>query len=377
MIYLDNAATTAMYPECGEDLIKYSSLDFFNPSAPYAKSIALKTKIESIRKEFLESLHAPDGEIIFTSSGTEADNMALFGAKKWKNAKIIVSEGEHSAVYNSAKALKERGCNVNFAPIDKGGAVNMEKLAELLDEDVALVSVMHASNETGAINDISEISRLVRIYSPKAVIHSDGVQAYLKMPVNLRLLDVDLYTISGHKFHAPKGVGALYIKKGVRIRPVLYGGGQEMGLRSSTENVGAICALSTANAIGNANFDKNYSKKRDLVEYFRLKLIDALPTAQIISPQNSIPNILSVAFENIRGEVLLHILEKDGILVGIGSACSSNKESRFKKLFKLDEGHSEGIVRFSFSEFNNKSELDFVVEKIVLAMHEFGEFKRK
>jgi len=366
-----------MYPECEEILKRYSSVDFFNPSAPYAKSAVIKTKIESVREKVLETLRAPDGDIIFTSSGTEADNMALFGAKKWKNAKIVVSEGEHSAVFNSAKALLEQGYFVKFAPIDKGGAVNIQKLSELLDENVALVSVMHVSNETGAINDIKEISRLVRAKSPRAVFHSDGVQAFLKTPVNLRSLDVDLYAISGHKIHAPKGVGALYIKKGVHVHPLIYGGGQEMGLRSSTENVAAICAFEAAIERGSTEFDRNYSIKSDLVEYFKQKLLAQVPNSQIISPQNSIPNILSVAFENFRGEVLLHILEKDDILVGVGSACSSNKESRFKKLFKLDEAHREGVIRFSFSEFNTKDEVDFAISKIVGALNDFGGYTRK
>ena len=373
MIYFDNAATTKMYTECEDALRNFSIEEYFNPSALYSKSTKVKGELTRVRTELLSSLHAPPCELIFTGSGSEADNMALFCTKKWKNAKIIVSEGEHDAVYNSALELKQQGYNVLFAPIDKCGAVDILELEKLLDENVALVSVMHASNETGVINDLKKIANLIRTKSPKAVFHSDGVQAFGKIEVNLRALGVDLYTISGHKIHAPKGVGALFIKKDVFIRPLIFGGGQEKGYRSSTENVAAICAFGVANAKIQANFDRNYSTKRTILEYFVENLAKLVPTALIITPlDNCLPNILTVAFSNIRGEVLLHALENDNILVGIGSACSAHKESRFKKLLMLDNSHRDGIVRFSFSEFSTKNEVDITLNKIVSALKDYG-----
>ncbi|MDD4840001.1 MAG: cysteine desulfurase family protein [Clostridia bacterium] len=377
MIYFDNAATTKMYAECEEVLRHFCTEEYFNPSALYANSTKVTNEINRVREELLNTLHAPQGELIFTGSGTEADNMVMFGTKKWKNARIIVSEGEHDAIYNSALELKQQGYDVQFVSITKSGAVDIESLKSLLNENVALVSIMHISNETGAINDLQKISKLIRANSPKAIIHSDGVQAFGKIDINLRALGVDLYTISGHKIHAPKGVGALFIKKGVFVRPLIFGGGQEKGYRSSTENVAGICAFGVANAMGQSKFATNYSTKREIVEYLVAKLRENIPSAQIITPlENCAPNILTVAFENIRGEVLLHILEKDNILVGIGSACSSHKESRFKKLLALDDRHRDGIVRFSFSQFNTIEEVDIVVEKIVSALNEFGNFVR-
>lgn len=355
-------------------MLRHFSMDeYYNPSALYSNASKVKGEIESVRGELLRTLHAPAGELIFTGSGSEADNMALFCTKKWKNCKIIVSNGEHDAVYNSALELKQQGYDVQFVPIDKNGAVNICELEKMLDRDVALVSIMHASNETGAINDLKSIAKLVRSKSPKAVIHSDGVQALGKIEVNLRALDVDLYTVSGHKIHAPKGVGALYVKKGIFIRPLIFGGGQEKGYRSSTENVAAICAFGVANSKSQANFSQNYSINQSILEYFVRNLGNLVPSAHIVTPlENCLPNILTVAFQNIRGEVLLHALENDDIMIGIGSACSSHKESRFKKLLMLDDQHRDGIVRFSFSEFNTKCEVDIVLNKIVTALKKYG-----
>lgn len=377
MIYFDNAATTMLYPECADIMRKYGVDEYFNPSSLYSYSAKIKKDIDKVREGLISALGAPSGEIVFTGSGTESDNLALFGAKKWKNAKVVVSEGEHNAVYNSAKALKEQGYEVEFVPINSDGSTNLEKLEDALNQNTALVSVMHVSNETGAINDLKKISKLIKEKSPKAVFHSDGVQAFHKLKVNLRNLGVDLYSISAHKIHGPKGMGALYVKKGIFLHQILFGGGQEKGMRASTENVASICAFGLANDINLENFEQNYSNKSKLMEYFITKLNKEVPSAQIISPKDGVPNILTVAFENIRGEVLLHILEKDDILIGIGSACSSRKESRFKKLFSLDSKHIDGLVRFSFSEFNNINEVDFTIEKIKDALENFSSYGRK
>jgi cysteine desulfurase len=216
MIYLDNAATTGMYPECLQSIEKYGIERFFNMSALYAPSVEISKIVKECRNTLLSALHG-DGDIVFTSSGTEADNMALFGAKKPKNGRIIVTNGEHAAVYATAVELKNRGYNVEFADVNPDGSLNLSSFEKMLDGDTCLVSVMHVNNETGAINDLKEIGKLIRRTAPKAIFHSDGVQALFKTPVNLRDADVDLYSISGHKFHAPKGIGALYIKKGINI----------------------------------------------------------------------------------------------------------------------------------------------------------------
>jgi len=219
LIYLDNAATTRIYPEVAETIRKESVEDFFNPSALYKPSVALSVKIKNARESIKSALKAPDGELYFLSGGSEADNTALFCTRKPKGSKIIVGEGEHDAIINSANQLAQQGFDVRFAPINKDGSINVEEFEKLLDENVSLVSIMHVSNETGAVNDIAKLVRLTRKHCPKAVFHSDGVQAFGKIKVNLRALDVDLYTISAHKIHGPKGIGALFVKKGVSIKP--------------------------------------------------------------------------------------------------------------------------------------------------------------
>ncbi len=378
MIYYDNAATTACYEETLEMMMEYNKANYFNPSALYSQSTQITNDIKLARKEIKDALHAPENsELYFLSGGTEADNTALFCTRKKKGSRIIVSEGEHDAVINSANQLKNQGYDVQFAPITEKGIVDVEKFKALLDENTSFVSIMHVSNETGAINDIKQLVTLTRKFSPNAVFHSDGVQAFCKINVNLRNLDVDLYSISGHKIHAPKGIGALYVKKGVSIKPLLYGGGQEKGFRSGTESAPLIVAFQDAVKRNMNNFEQNYSKIKAISEYLMNYIKVNIPNTVIISSvENSAPNILTVAFENVRGEVLLHTLEKHGILVGIGSACSSHHESRFKELLGLDKTHRDGIIRFSFSEFNTLEEAKFVADKISAELKELQSYVR-
>ncbi|MBO4380649.1 MAG: cysteine desulfurase [Clostridia bacterium] len=377
LIYLDNAATTPCYEEVAE-LIKNESVEgYFNPSALYKPSVDNAVKLKGARDTIKSALHAPDGELYFTSGGSEADNTALFCTRKPKNSRIIVGLGEHDAIINSANELKKQGYDVVFAPINTDGSINLAEFKALLDENVSLVSIMHVSNETGAVNDIEKLVSLTRKLAPNAVFHSDGVQAFEKIKVNLRALDVDLYTISAHKIHGPKGVGALFVKKGVSIKPLIYGGGQEKGFRAGTENLPAILGFERAVEINENNFDKNYSKKLDFKEYLVAKLRAEINDVDVISPaENCSPNILTVAFPNVRGEVLLHAIEEDGILVGIGSACSSHHESRFKSLLGLDEIHRDGIIRFSTSEFSDINDVDFVVKSIKSHLQVLQNYKR-
>lgn len=378
MIYLDNAATTRTYPEANEILFRVNDAEFYNASALYAEAVDVARSIRRARETVSEALRAGDGEVYFVSGGTEADNTALFCTRKPKGSRIIVSAGEHDAIINPASVLKEQGFDVVTAPIDGNGAVNVEEFAKLLTPETSLVSIMHVSNQTGAINDIKSLVALTRKRAPKAVFHSDGVQAFGKIPVNLRALGVDLYSVSGHKLHAPKGIGALYVAKGVSVHPFVYGGGQEKGFRSGTENSAVILAFAAAVERCMKNFELNYSKKREYIEYLAEKLKATVPDTAIITDTGvSAPHILTVAFCGVRGEVLLHALEKYGILVGIGSACSSHKESRFKTLLGLDEAHKDGIVRFSVSEFNDVNEVDFVVDKICESVELLKGYARK
>lgn len=378
MIYLDNAATTKMYDEALRVLTEANEKRWFNASALYKEASEESKTIRRARETLLGALKAGDGELYFLSGGTEADNTALFCTRKAKGSRVIVSEGEHDAVINPAKVLKEQGYDVVFAPIKSDGGVDEEKFAALLTPDVSLVSVMHVSNETGAVNDIAKLSAMTKRAAPKAVFHSDGVQAFGKIKVNLRSLGADLYTVSGHKIHGPKGIGALYVAKGAPVKPLVFGGGQEKGFRSGTENGPAIEAFAVAAERTMRNFEEDCSKKRRYLEYLREGLENGVPDVKIITDtERSAPHILTVAFGGVRGEVLLHALEERGILVGVGSACSSHRESRFKSLLGLDEAHRDGIVRFSVSAFNDFSEVATVVRETADAVARLKEYARK
>ncbi len=378
MIYLDNAATTKMYDEALRVLTEANEKRWFNASALYKEASEESKTIRRARETLLGALKAGDGELYFLSGGTEADNTALFCTRKAKGSRVIVSEGEHDAVINPAKVLKEQGYDVVFAPIKSDGGVDEEKFAALLTPDVSLVSVMHVSNETGAVNDIAKLSAMTKRAAPKAVFHSDGVQALGKIKVNLRSLGADLYTVSGHKIHGPKGIGALYVAKGTPVKPLVFGGGQEKGFRSGTENGPAIEAFAAAAERTMRNFEEDCSKKRRYLEYLREGLENGVPDVKIITDtERSAPHILTVAFGGVRGEVLLHALEERGILVGVGSACSSHRESRFKSLLGLDEAHRDGIVRFSVSAFNDFSEVATVVRETADAVARLKEYARK
>lgn len=378
MIYLDNAATTKMTEGSLRVLKEANEERWFNASALYKEASEESRRIREAREALSAALRAGGGELYFLSGGTEADNTALLCTRKPKGSRVIVGEGEHDAVINPAKLLKEQGFDVVFAPIKPDGGVDEEKFAELLMPDVSLVSVMHVSNETGAVNDIAKLVRMTKKASPKAVFHSDGVQAFGKVKVDLRALGVDLYTVSGHKIGAPKGIGALYVAKGAPVRPLVYGGGQEKGFRSGTENGPAIEAFAVAAETAVRDLSANCSKKRDYIEHLAKDIADAVPDTVFITDRaRSAPHILTVAFAGVRGEVLLHALDARGIMVGVGSACSSHRESRFKSLLGLDEEHRDGIVRFSVSERNDIDEVPVVVQALKEETEQLRKFARR
>ena len=245
-VYLDYAATSPLCPEAAAAMRPYFSDVFANADSVHSYGREAARALADARARIAACLGAQPAEGYFTSGGTESDNTALFCSKKAKGGRIIVGEGEHDAVINPAKQLQQQGFDVVFASIKKDGSVDEDKFAALLTPDTALVSVMHVSNETGAVNDIGRLVAMTKSVAPKALFHSDGVQAFCKIPVNLRALGVDMYSLSGHKIHGPKGIGALYVKKGASVHPLLYGGGQEKGFRSGTENTPLIFSFVTA-----------------------------------------------------------------------------------------------------------------------------------
>lgn len=355
MIYLDNAATTQISKEALHAYNKYAEELFFNPSAIYRAGVSIKTSIDNARNTIKNALGSNNGSIVFTSSATEANNLAIMGSLRNNFKKVILSSADHPSTYNVGLELKKRGIQVEFCPLQPNGEINYEALEELLDENVNLISVIHVSNETGAINDIKRINEIKKLKCPKAIFHVDGVQAFSKIKINLDYFGVDLYTISAHKVEGPKGVAALFVRNSIVIKPIVFGGGQENNLRSGTENVPAIMGFEAA--VKNfGNITENLKYVTNLKNVFIENLKD-IP-CRINSTQNNSPYILSLSFKGVKGETLVHMMEQYDILISTGSACSSKKEGN-RVLEQMNVSHEEivGSVRISFSKNNTENEI--------------------
>ncbi len=361
--YFDNCATTRVDDDIADLIAQYHKTKYFNPSARSTFSLDISNDIAQAREKITKSLNA-EGEIIFTSGGTESDNLAIFGSLRAKHGNIVVTASEHSAVYNPVVELNNRGYEVRFANVLSDGHIDTEDFLSKVDNETLLACFMHVNNETGAINDIRQLNSLVKAKNPRTVTFADGVQAVGKVPVNLRYLGVDLYSFAGHKIHCTKGIGALYVKKGTRLVSTVFGGGQERGFRSGTEYVGGIVALALAVEKAQANLEHNAERFVVYKQIIRNSLASISDWKENCT-ENVSPAIMSLAFADIKGEVLLHMLEKFDIIVGTGSACSSkNKQSRIAKAIGLDARYAEGIIRISFSKYNDEEEVKFLADKL-------------
>lgn len=368
MIYLDNAATTKPSESAVRAAEEYLFEKFYNPSAMYKEGYELQSELKKARSALLSPVaFEQDFELIFTSCGTEADNQAVFSFARRGNA--VTTAGEHSAIFASFNELKTRGiAEPRFVPLHSDGRVDVEKLLALVDEKTSFVSVIHVNNETGAINDINEIAKRVKKKNPRVVFHSDGVQAYGKIPFKLAK-EVDLYSVSAHKIGGLKGVGALIKRKTLTIPPYIIGGGQENGKRSGTENVFGIMQFALAAK------EKFSSLKGDFerLSGYKKILIDGLEKSvyQVLSGETSSPYILSVSAKGLRGEILLHMANDKGVIVGTGSACSSNAKNRYSRVILAcgqDEKTADGVIRISFSPQTTEVE----IEKAVAVLNEVG-----
>lgn len=364
MIYLDNSATTKQHEQVTKTMLTYMERDFGNPSSLYSLGIAAEKAVKEARKKVLKAMGQQQGSLFFTSGGTEADSMAIFGsamARKRRGKRIITSEVEHPAVLEACRRLEEEGFEVIRIKVDENCSLDMNQLASAVNDDTILITVMQVNNETGAIMPIEEINTCKK----NALLHTDSVQAFGKiaLPKN-----ADLISVSSHKIHGPKGIGALWLKKGIHIQPFLVGGGQESGMRSGTENVPAIAGFGTA-----AELTEQPADLTALRDYLLAGLKEEISDIKVNSPQDGCPAVLNVSFLGTRGEVLLHTLEQDGIYVSTGSACASNKkgQSHVLKAMGLSEREIEGAIRFSFGRYNTVSELDFVLEKVKGAVARF------
>lgn len=326
IFYLDNAATTKMFDDVKEKSSKVLNVDFYNPSAVYKQSVDVKREVENSRNKLLDFLGGlSDDKLIFTGSATEANNMVIFSQRNFAGKKYLFGAGEHPSVKECAKELEKRGYNVLFVPLDKSGRIDEEKYKQMLDSNVVFVSVQHVSNETGAVNNIKRLVSLAKKANPNVKFHSDGVQAFMKFPIDVQDLGVDYYTISAHKIGGAKGVGALYVKKGSKISPVVFGGGQEDGLRSGTENVFGIVSFALAAEKMNADMKQNFEKVSKMREEL-LSELSKVGVNYVIHGESGVPHTMNIMLEkSIRGETLVHALERRGILLSTGSACSATK----------------------------------------------------
>lgn len=368
--YFDNSATTRCYPEVAEIVVKTMTEDFGNPSAMHLKGVEAEKYVREAAQTLAKILKVNEKEIIFTSGGTESNNLALFGgadANKRSGNHIITTSVEHAAVGQPAERLEQMGYEVTIVPVDHRGVVQLEALEKALRPDTILVSTMYVNNEVGAVMPVEEIAKLVHEKSPKALYHVDAIQAFGKYRIYPKKAGIDMLSVSSHKIHGPKGVGFLYIDEKARIQPQILGGGQQAGMRSGTDNVPGIAGLGVAAKMVYTDFDKKiehmYQLKERLAEGF-LKLPDVRLNGMEI--REGAPQILSASFLGVRSEVLLHTLEEKGIYVSAGSACSSHKRKAAGTLsaMGMEAAQRESTLRFSFSEENTFEEVDYALEVI-------------
>ncbi|OGO76677.1 MAG: cysteine desulfurase NifS [Clostridiales bacterium GWB2_37_7] len=367
LVYLDNSATTKPYKEVIDEVAECMEKYFANPSSAHRLGVEAEKKIKAAREKVAAFIKAKPQEIIFTSGGSEANNMAVLGIVS-KCDHIITTRIEHPSIIRLLQDLEKDSFDVTYLDVDCYGIINLEQLAKSIRENTKLISIMYVNNELGSIQPIQEIVSIVRSKSKKAKVHIDAVQALGKLNINVRELGADLISLSAHKVHGPKGVGALYIKEGLRLRPLIAGGGQEYDLRSGTENLPGISGFGISIGLLAQDFQNKQMQVRKLKEYFVEGLKD-FDKIKINSPlgEKHLDNILNVSFEGVRGEVMLHSLEDYNIYVSTGSACSAKKGAHKNYVLPaigLDAMQAEGAIRFSFSYMNTIEEIDYTIDAI-------------
>ena len=370
-IYFDNAATTRVDDDIAALAVRVMCEHYGNASSLHSKGVQAQLLMQKAEKQLLSAMGAKSGRIIFTSGGTESNNLALFGgshARRRRGNRIITTTIEHSSVIDSARELKERGFDVIEIAPQADGRIDPDELLSFCNEQTILVSVMAANNEVGTIQPIEKIARPLKKLSPNALFHVDAVQAFGKMPLSAAKLGVDLMTVSGHKIHAPKGVGALYIADKIKIDPQLFGGGQQSKIRPGTESVPLIAALGQAaeNAVKNmsANTQKVSEAKDEL-----LRLLSDMEGITINSPaENCLPYILNCSAEGFRSETMLHFMEAEGIFISSGSACSMGAQSHVLSAMGKSRREVDSALRISFSKYNTPEQAKIFAEKLTIAM---------
>lgn len=366
--YFDNSATTRVLDSVKDIVVKTMTEDYGNPASKHRKGMEAEQYIREARKIIADSMKVQEKEILFTSGGSESNNMALI-CTAWANQRagkhIISTAIEHPSVYNPLGVLEELGFEVTILPVDHDGHISLKELEEAIRPDTILVSTMYVNNEVGAVEPVEEISRVIKAKNPSALYHVDAIQAYGKYVIRPKKQGIDLLSVSSHKIHGPKGVGFLYIRSGMKIKPLIYGGGQQAGMRSGTENVPGVAGFGAAVKEMYTDHAEKIQKLIGLKDY----MIDRLGEIEgtVINSKKgeaSAPQIVSVSFEGVRSEVLLHALEDKGIYVSSGSACSSNHPgiSGTLKGIGVAQKLLDSTIRISFSIFNTKEEVDYTID---------------
>ncbi len=382
IIYLDNNATTKVADEAVEAMLPYHGSLYGNPSSMHTFGGQVHAKIEHAREAVAKLINAELSEIIFTSCGTESDNTAIMSALQSNPEKkhVITTRVEHPAVLNFCKTLARRGYDVTFLPVDKSGRLDLDELSSAITDNTAVVSIMYANNETGAIFPVEEIAEIVK--SRGILFHTDAVQAVSKIPIDIKKLPVDMISISGHKIHAAKGIGALYVKKGTRFSPFMIGGHQEKSRRAGTENVASIAGFGKACELAEQYLHEKHTKTKLLRDRLEQGLLRSCPDTRINGDrENRLPNTTNISFEYVEGEAILLRLNEDNICASSGSACTSGslEPSHVLRAMGVPFTAIHGSIRFSLSRYNTDEDIDVVLDrlpKIIKELRELSPFGR-
>ncbi len=366
--YFDNAATTKVSEEVLKEMIPYFSTQYGNPSSLYTIGRYNKRAIEKARRQVAELINCEANEIYFTASGSESDNITLKGiayANKEKGNHIITSKIEHPAVLNSCKTLEKQGYKISYINVNKDGIIDLNELISEITNQTILISVMFANNEIGTIQPIEEISQIAKKYN--VIFHTDAVQACGNIPIDVKKMGIDMLSLSAHKINGPKGVGALYVKKGINFDSIINGGGQEKGKRSGTENVAGIVGLGKACEIAKKQMNNHMEKLKELRDYFIEQVEEKIPNAKLNgSRENRLPGNANFSFKNVDSQELLFKLDSKGICVSSGSACSAgdSNPSHVLTAIGLEKELAQGTIRFTFGEDNTKEDIDYLLDNL-------------
>ena len=369
-VYLDNSATTRCFDNVAELVHKVMTQDYGNPSSMHNKGVESEKYLRHAREVIAKNLKVNEKEILFTSGGTESDNLALIGtafANQRAGRHLITTHIEHPAILQTMQYLEKQDFEVTYLPVDENGQVKLEELQRSLRKDTILVSIMHTNNEIGALQPIAEAGERIKRFNPSIVFHVDAVQGYGKFRIHPKRMNIDLLSVSAHKIHGPKGIGFLYINEKIKIHPIIFGGGQQKGMRSGTENVPGIAGMAIAIETVYQNLDNEIEKLYQLMQRFiegAMEINDVKING--LTGKDSAPHVVSLSVRGVRSEVLLHALEEKGIYVSAGSACASNKPSISATLqaIGVEKDLLDSTIRFSFSIFTTPEEIDYTLQNL-------------